>query len=42
MKAGAAVVGSIKRAEMAVDKAQGDLKRYKVDIECKQKDVFEP
>ena len=42
MKAGAAVVGSIKRAEMAVDKAQGDLKRYKVDIECSQKDVFEP
>lgn len=42
MKAGAAVVGSIERAEMAVNKAQGDLKRYKVDIECSQKDIFEP
>lgn len=42
MKAGAAVVGSIERAEMAVNKAQGDLKRYKVDIEYNQKDIFEP
>lgn len=42
MKCGAAVVGSIERAEMAVNQAQGDLKRYKVDIECKQKDIFEP
>jgi transcriptional regulator with XRE-family HTH domain len=41
MKAGAAVVGSIQRAEMAVNNAQGDLKRYKVDIECSQKDVFD-
>ena len=42
MKAGAAVVGSIERAERAVNQAQGDLKRYKVDIECNQKDIFEP
>ena len=42
MKGGASLVGSIERAEMAVIQAQGDLKRYKVDIECNQKDVFEP
>lgn len=42
MKAGAAVVGSIERAERAVNQAQGDLKRYKVDVECNQKDIFEP
>ena len=41
MKAGAAVVGSIERAERVVNQAQGDLKRYKVDIECSQRDVFD-
>jgi hypothetical protein len=41
MTARMAVVGSIERAERAVNQAQGDLKRYMVDIECSQKDVFD-